>query len=69
MATLHWTSEDLKRLPDDGQRYEIVDGELYVSKQPDINHQFAETLTSDIMRSPYLPGFSCKVTHFFNDQE
>jgi Uma2 family endonuclease len=44
MATLHWTSKDLKRLPDDGQRYEIVDGELYVSKQPDMQHQFAETL-------------------------
>ena len=36
MAILRWTSKDLERLPDDGQRYEIVGGELYVSKQPDI---------------------------------
>ncbi len=39
MTTLHWTSKDLERLPDDGRRYEIVDGELYVSTQPNLNHQ------------------------------
>jgi Uma2 family endonuclease len=37
--TLRWTSHDLALLPDDGKRYEIVDGELYVSKQPDMQHQ------------------------------
>ena len=26
-------------MPDDGKRYEVVDGELYVSKQPDYHHQ------------------------------
>ena len=40
METLHWTSQDLELLPDDGKRYEIVDGELYVSKQPHWEHQF-----------------------------
>ncbi len=41
MATsLRWTSADLDALPDDGKRYEIVDGELYVSKQPHWHHQF-----------------------------
>lgn len=39
MRTLHWTSQDLELLPDDGSRYEIVDGELYVSKQPHLHHQ------------------------------
>lgn len=39
MKTLHWTSKDLEALPDDGKRYEIVDGELYMSKQPDWHHQ------------------------------
>src|SRR6266567_8676856 len=39
MKTLHWTSRDLELLPDDGSRYEIVDGELYVAKQPDWQHQ------------------------------
>ncbi len=36
---LRWTSTDLDVLPDDGKRYEIVDGELYVSKQPHWDHQ------------------------------
>ena len=34
MKTLRWTSHDLEFLPDNEKRYEIVDGELYVSKQP-----------------------------------
>src|SRR5436305_3665296 len=40
METLHWTSQDLELLPNDGKRYEIIDGELYVSKQPHWEHQF-----------------------------
>lgn len=39
MTTLRWSSQDLDLLPDDGKRYEIVDGELYVSKQPHWHHQ------------------------------
>lgn len=40
MATsLRWSSADLDAMPDDGKRYEIVDGELYVSKQPHWHHQ------------------------------
>jgi Uma2 family endonuclease len=38
-TTTRWTSADLELLPDDGKRYEIIDGELYVSKQPHFNHQ------------------------------
>ena len=35
-----WTSADLEVLPDhNGKRYEIVDGELYVSTQPHWHHQ------------------------------
>jgi Uma2 family endonuclease len=40
MAALRWTSQDLELLPDDGKRYEIVDGELYMSRQPHWHHQF-----------------------------
>ena len=44
MATsLRWTSSDLEVLPDDGKRYEIIDGELYMSKQPHYHHQYACT--------------------------
>jgi len=39
-ARLRWTSADLAALPDDGTRYEIIDGELYVSKAPGWEHQF-----------------------------
>jgi Uma2 family endonuclease len=39
-TSLRWTSADLEVLPDDGKRYEIIDGELYVSKQPHWHHQF-----------------------------
>jgi Uma2 family endonuclease len=38
-ASLRWTSADLESLPDDRKRYEIVDGELYLSKQPHWYHQ------------------------------
>lgn len=37
-----WTAADLATFPaDDGKRYEIIGGELYVSKQPHWHHQFA----------------------------
>ncbi len=38
-APLRFTSADLEAFPDDGKRYEIIDGELYVSKQPHFYHQ------------------------------
>lgn len=40
-TSLRWTSADLETLPDDGKLYEIIDGELYVSRQPDWYHQRA----------------------------
>jgi Uma2 family endonuclease len=39
METLRWTSQDLEMLPDDSKRYEVVDGELLVSKPPHYHHQ------------------------------
>jgi Uma2 family endonuclease len=36
------TSADLDKLPEiPGVRYEIIDGELYVSRQPTLGHQYA----------------------------
>jgi Uma2 family endonuclease len=49
MDTLRWTVDDLELLPDDGNRYEIVDGELYVSKQPDMQHQIVSTKVSFLL--------------------
>ena len=34
-----WTVEMLDALPDDGQRYEIIDGELFVTPSPRAAHQ------------------------------
>jgi Uma2 family endonuclease len=41
MASLRWTSEDLELLPEDGKRYEIIDGELHVSCPSTWDHQRA----------------------------
>ena len=38
-ASPRWTSADLQALPDNGKRYEIIDGELLVSRQPHYYHQ------------------------------
>lgn len=35
------TLEELDRLPEDGNRYELIDGELYVSAAPNTKHQRA----------------------------
>lgn len=36
-----WEYEDYLRLPDDGRRYEIIEGVLYVTNAPSFAHQFA----------------------------
>jgi Uma2 family endonuclease len=43
MSALRMTTADLEALPDplDDTRYEIIDGELYVSRQPSLDHQYA----------------------------
>ena len=35
-----WTAEMVRALPDDGNRYEVLDGELFVSPAPRFDHQF-----------------------------
>jgi len=37
----HWTVDMVHALPDDGQRYEIIDGELFVTPSPSYDHQEA----------------------------
>ena len=36
---LRWTTQDLEGFPDDGKRYEIIDGELFVTRAPHWEHQ------------------------------
>jgi Uma2 family endonuclease len=35
-----WRYEDYLRLPDDGRRYEIIEGMLYMANAPSVDHQF-----------------------------
>lgn len=69
-TTLRFTSADLDAFPDDGKRYEIIDGDLYVSRAPGWEHQYvcgevysvmvlaATVLADDASESPLLPGLS-----------
>lgn len=41
--TRPWTRADLARLPDDGNRYEVLDGELFVTPQARVLHQYVAT--------------------------
>jgi Uma2 family endonuclease len=54
-TTLRWTSSDLELFADDGKRYEIIDGELYVSKAARYEHQRAYTSISRM-----LDNWSCQ---------
>ena len=47
-----WTYEDYALLPDDGKRYEVIRGELYMSAAPRPSHQRVITRLSY-----YLEGF------------
>ena len=38
-ATGAWTLEELHRLPDDGNKYELVRGELFVTPPPSVRHE------------------------------
>jgi Uma2 family endonuclease len=41
MSTVtHWTAKDLETMPDDGTRYEIIEGALFMTRAPNSEHQF-----------------------------
>jgi len=46
-----WTYEDYLRLPDDGNRYEVIRGRLYVSAAPRIGHQVVVTRGLSILET------------------
>src|SRR5688572_29149774 len=46
-----WTYQDYLRLPDDGKRYEVIRGVLYVAASPNYDHQYTVTqLTAQLLR-------------------
>ena len=48
-----WTLEELHRLPDDGNKYELVRGELFVTPAPSEEHEFIAARLSRIV-DPYV---------------
>src|SRR5262249_19050756 len=48
-----WTVEMVRALPDDGNRYEVIDGELFVTPAPSVVHQRA-VLELACVVGPYL---------------
>ncbi len=61
-ARRDWTAEERALLPDDGNRYEIVDGELLVTPSPALDHQRAAFRLARIL-APYCDslGFECVI--------
>jgi Uma2 family endonuclease len=53
MTALRWTREQVLNLPADGNRYELVDGELIVTSSPSWRHQIVLGALYDAL-SPYV---------------
>ena len=49
LAERHWTPEDVLALPEDGNRYECIDGALLVTPAPRALHQFVATEFYDLV--------------------
>lgn len=52
-----WTLADLDGLPDDGRRYEIIDGSLLVSPPPSNYHQLLAFELASLLRSAQPAGY------------
>ena len=48
-----WTVDMVRALPEDGNRYEVIDGELFVTPAPSVMHQRA-VLELALLVAPYL---------------
>ena len=46
-----WTVADWERLPDDGNRYEVIDGVLYVTTAPSTPHQWTSDTLVYLLRT------------------
>jgi Uma2 family endonuclease len=60
-AHANWTVEMLDALPDDGQRYEIIDGELFVTPAPSDVHQLVVGEFYQQLRSYLRPSNVARV--------
>jgi Uma2 family endonuclease len=60
--TIPWTRTDLDRLPDDGNRYELLNGELLVSPAPSPPHQQIVAWLSDVL-TPFVARHRIGIVH------
>ena len=49
MPAKAWTLEELHRLPDDGNKYEVIRGELFVTPPPSVDHEEVVARLSGIL--------------------
>ena len=49
-TTDDWTLDQLHRLPDDGNKYELVRGELFVTPPPSVGHEELVAVLARILR-------------------
>lgn len=72
-TSTRWTSADLETLPENGKRYEIIDGELIVSSQPHWNHQYVCSKVFSLLDAWYmqtkLGAANCAPGIIFADDE
>ena len=66
-----FTYDDYRQLPDDGKRYEIIDGELYMATTPTTNHQiiadrFLVVLSNYLERHPIGIAISAPLEVFLS---
>jgi Uma2 family endonuclease len=53
VAIRAWTLEELHRLPDDGNKYELVRGELFVTPAPSEDHEMVAVHLHDVL-APFV---------------
>ncbi len=52
-----FTYADLREMPDDGRRYEVVEGDLFVSPSPRVSHQMVVLGLYDLLSEARRAGF------------
>lgn len=60
--TIPWTRKDLDRLPDDGNRYELLNGELLVSPAPSPPHQHIVAWLNEVL-TPFVLTHRVGIVH------
>jgi Uma2 family endonuclease len=55
------TYEDYCRFPDDGKRYEILDGDIYMTPSPSTRHQYASKRLQRLLEAHFEERLGCQV--------